>query len=271
MIASPSDVIEQRDEIRRVVNNWNFVHSYNSRLILMPVGWETHAAPDLAGRAQSLINDRLLKDCDILVGVFWTRLGTPTGGFDSGTVEEIARHVDAGKPAMVYFSNAPVAPASLDAVQYERVQEFKKWCFERGLVAEFSNPEEFSRMFERQLQIQLNSNPYLKGILENAEVGDSVSTVAAELSSQAQKLLLAATDDQTGYIMILNTFGGKYIQTNGMTFGEPAKARSAAQWEAAAEELLNLGYIVPRGDKGEMFQVTNAGYACADAIREKDV
>jgi hypothetical protein len=63
----------------------------------LPVGWEMHSAPDLAGRPQELINDRVLKDCDLLGGIFWTRLGTPTGESASGTVEEIKEHLAAGK------------------------------------------------------------------------------------------------------------------------------------------------------------------------------
>ena len=50
------------------------------------------------------LNDQLVDRCDILVGMFWTKLGTSTGVAASGTVEEIDRFVAAGKPAMLYFS-----------------------------------------------------------------------------------------------------------------------------------------------------------------------
>src|SRR5713101_1313849 len=94
MIASPGDVLEAREVAREAIHEWNYVNSYSANAVLMPVGWETHSSPELGERPQELINERLLKDCDLLVGVFWTRLGTPTGKSPSGTVEEIQRHLD---------------------------------------------------------------------------------------------------------------------------------------------------------------------------------
>ena len=37
MIASPSDVAEERQIIREVVNDWNAVHSLARRIALLPV------------------------------------------------------------------------------------------------------------------------------------------------------------------------------------------------------------------------------------------
>lgn len=268
MIASPSDVIEQRDDIRNTLSDWNFAHSYSRNLILMPVGWETHSAPELSGRAQSIINDRLLKDCDLLVGVFWTKLGTPTGEFESGTAEEISRHVDAGKPAMIYFSDVPVAPESLDLVGYGKLKAFKDELYNKGLVESFSNAEEFRNKFRQQLSIQLNENSYLSGIIRNSDPAKDPSTSAAEMTTEASNLLIAAANDASGHVMSISTLGGRHIQTNGQSFGDPGNARSTALWESALNELVALGYLVSRGVKGEVYQVTNAGYKKADLLKE---
>lgn len=267
MIASPSDVEEQREDIRAALSNWNFVNSSERKLILMPVAWETHAAPDLGGRAQGLINDRLLADCDLLIGVFWTKLGTPTGTFESGTVEEITRHIEAGKPAMVYFSDAPVAPQSIDTSQYAAVQRFKAWCYDRGLVANFSSSGQFRELFNSQLQIQLNSHPYLKGLLSKSEDESRGSAVLDEMSDDAKELLLAAAQDAHGYILSTQDFGGRHIDVGDRSFTEPGNARSSARWEAALNELVELSYVVPRGNQGETFQISNAGYLRADRLR----
>ncbi|WP_454884768.1 hypothetical protein [Sphingomonas oryzagri] len=267
MIASPSDVSEQRDDIRSVINDWNFSNSYQKNLILMPVGWETHSAPDLGGRAQEIINARLGDGCDLLVGVFWTRLGTPTGGFESGTAEEIFRHVEAGRPAMVYFSNAPVAPQSIDIAEYERVRAFKSQLFEKGLVEEFTSPIDFKDKFRRHLEIQINGHPYLKGILEHISESEQDSLKSAEMSEEAAELLISASEDAHGTIMTFTTMGGRHIQTNGKVFGNPGNARSSALWESALGELRSLSYVVPRGAKGETYQITNAGYIKVDQLR----
>lgn len=51
---------------------------------------------------------QLVDKCDMAVGVFWTRLGTPTDLAASGTVEEIERLGQADKIVMLYFSRAKV-------------------------------------------------------------------------------------------------------------------------------------------------------------------
>lgn len=125
MIATPSDVAKERQIVRDVLHEWNVVHSSDRRSVLMPLGWETHSAPALGGRPQAIINEQVLRLADLLVAVFWTRLGSPTGRAASGTVEEIQEHLDAGKQVMLYFSSAPVRPDSVDDVQYRALKNFR--------------------------------------------------------------------------------------------------------------------------------------------------
>ncbi len=134
-----------------MLEEWNIVNTRQRKFVLMPVSWETHAAPAMGDRPQAIINRQVLKHADLLIAVFWTRLGSPTGRADSGTVEEIEEHLAAGKPAMIYFSEQPVHPGSVDAEQYEALLKFRRSCEERGLVARYTTPDEFRRMLWRQL------------------------------------------------------------------------------------------------------------------------
>ena len=126
MIASPGDVLTERSIIREVLSEWNIVNSDTRKIVLLPVGWETHTSPSMGDRPQSIINKQILKDSDLLVGVFWTRIGTATDEYVSGTVEEIEEHIKAGKPAMLYFSVVPVHPDSVDSGQYSELKKFKE-------------------------------------------------------------------------------------------------------------------------------------------------
>lgn len=101
MIASPSDVERERQIAQEVIHEVNSTHAEHQRVVLLPVTWETHAVPDMRERAQAVINREVLAACEILIGIFWTRLGTPTGVASSGTVEEITEHVGAGKHALL--------------------------------------------------------------------------------------------------------------------------------------------------------------------------
>jgi hypothetical protein len=60
MIASPSDVAQERRVIREVIHEWNSIHAEDRRIVLMPIGWETHSSPYMGERAQEIINVQLL-------------------------------------------------------------------------------------------------------------------------------------------------------------------------------------------------------------------
>lgn len=264
MIASPGDVELERDMVREVIAEWNSINSVSREIVLLAVGWDTHAAPELGGRAQEIINERLLKDCDLLVAIFWTKLGTPTGKAASGTVEEIERHLEAGKPAMVYFSATPVAPQSLDPEEYGKLQEFRDWCKGQGLIETFDSIDDFRIKFNRQFQTQLASHAYLSHLITNAS-SSATEPMTPTLSQEAKDLLIAAASSPDGYVLSLRMLGGSIIQTNGKSFGGE-DARTQARWESALNQLVGEGYLMARGVKGETFQVTDKGYELVDRL-----
>lgn len=151
MIASPSDVTNERSIIPEIINNWNIVHSLTTEAVLLPVKWETHSTPSMGDRPQSIINKQLVEQSDALVGIFWTRLGTPTGEAESGSVEEVQKFIAAGKPVLLYFSNAPVMPESVDLEQYKKLKEFKEVCFKEGLVDTYDSVEQLREKLNRHL------------------------------------------------------------------------------------------------------------------------
>jgi hypothetical protein len=274
MIASPGDVLEERNVARDIIHEWNYVHSSPlTKTVLIPVGWKTHSSPELSGRPQQIINDRILKNCDLLIGIFWTKLGTPTGESASSTAEEIERHVAAGKPAMIYFSIRPVTLDSVDRDQYAALQRFKDWCKTKGLVETFQNIPEFQAKFTRQLQLTLRDNPHIAQLLKIPTTDRVVIPVIAadqstsSLSEEATQLLLEAAADRSGTIMKLAYLGGQHIQANGKAFGDPRDRRSQARWEHALEQLENERLISATSHKREVFKITQLGYEVADKIR----
>lgn len=156
-IASPSDVEEEREVIARIIREWNDLHSYERKVVLLPLRWETHSAPELGKRPQEIINTEIVDNADMAVGVFWTRIGTPTGEFASGTIEEIERLGAAGKIVMCYFSKAKVELDSIDLEQYKQLKEFKKKTYPNGLVETYSNIVEFRDKFAKQLEIKIRT------------------------------------------------------------------------------------------------------------------
>lgn len=154
LIASPGDVEKERNQISNTINDWNCIHSESHGKVLLPVRWETHAKPG-AGRAQELINEQLVKKCDILIGVFWTRLGSPTGEYASGTVEEIEEFLSVGKTVMLYFSNRDM-PANTDIEQLVLLRDFKKKMQGRCLFFEYNDLIELKDLVNRHISLEIS-------------------------------------------------------------------------------------------------------------------
>jgi hypothetical protein len=112
-IAPPGDVLAERTIARDVICEWNAVQAEAARAILQPIVWETHSFPDMGDRPQGIINRQILEKSDILVAIFWYRLGTATGVAESGTIEEIENHLKSGRPTMIYFSSKDI-PRNVD-------------------------------------------------------------------------------------------------------------------------------------------------------------
>ena len=270
MIASPGDVASERNIIREVIYEWNTIHSQTRKIVLMPVGWETHSSPEMGDRPQAIINKQVLGKCDLLVGVFWTRIGTETGDYVSGTVEEIEKHIESGKPTMIYFSNKPVHPDSVDEKQYSKLKKFKASCQTRGIYEKYDELSEFKEKFYRQLQLKINENEYFSVNDVNTEIEpifESFSPEIPALSNEAQVLLKEASQDRNGTIMFFSYMGGTDMQTNGKNLiTEKKSPREVAKWESALNELIEKDLVEEKGPKGEMFQVTSEGYNVADII-----
>jgi hypothetical protein len=155
MIGSPADLGEERQAATDAINEWNAQHSDAKEIVLLPVKWETHALPTSGVRPQAAINEQLVDRCDILVGMFWTRLGTRTGIAASGTVEEIDRFVSAGKPAMLYFSRREVTKTTLEPKQATKLRKFKAATHKKSLVGSFDSVADLKRVLLRDLTRQV--------------------------------------------------------------------------------------------------------------------
>lgn len=265
MIATPSDVQTERGMIREVIHEWNVVHSKKTQVVLLPIGWETHSVPTIGARPQEALNQQMVRDCDLLVAVFWTRLGTDTGKAESGTVEEINEHVNAGKPAMLYFSNTPVMPSSIDQVQYAALTAFKQSYKGKSLFHEYGSHVEFKALFARQLAMKVQD-----ALLPDVPSSDLIEerlSLQTRLSEDARRLLLAAAGHD-GKILCVRHMGGAIVQAAGQNMCVDNSGREIARWEGALQELRDCALVRDRGYKGEVFEVTQKGYQLTDQLKQ---
>lgn len=180
LIASPSDTDRERSAIVDVINEWNNLNSRDTGVMLQPVRWETHTAPDMREPPQGIINAQIVDEADMVVGVFHTKLGTPTARAQSGTAEEIERVGNAGKRVMLYFSDEPVTLKDLDWAEAQRLQEFRKGTYPKGLVDSYKSIDEFVTKFRRQLDIAVKQeapSTAVSGSTLTASAGGDVPTL----------------------------------------------------------------------------------------------
>ena len=265
MIASPGDVEQEREEVRNAIYNWNDINSKNTSMILNPIGWETHGAPEMGDRAQALINKRVLTDCDLLIAVFWTRIGTPTGSYESGTVEEIERHMAEDKPTMIYFSKTPIDYSKVDRDQYDLLMKKKDEWKNKGRIEEFSSLQEFKDKLNKQLPYLLSTHEYIlscsTSISTKQEASDDSSVT---LSNEAMEIIqLAGSTD--GGIMKLRHMAGLLFQVGGENL-DTSTPRKEATYVSALDELLNYGLVEAKGTKGQIYNLTKYGWDAYDKI-----
>jgi hypothetical protein len=152
----PGDVKREIGIAQEVVTEWNLQHGEASGFWIKHQHWTTDSHPDLCDRPQGVINRQVIDDADIIVAIFWSRFGTPTGVADSGTQEEIRRGVLLGRRVMVYFSDLEPIPSTADRQQLDHLWDFRQELQSTGLCWRFSSRDQFRRDFARHLALKLN-------------------------------------------------------------------------------------------------------------------
>ena len=102
-LCGPSDVAKEIDIAKKVIDDWNRLNAEARGLTVKHQHWLSDTYPNASERAQGNVNKLIIDEAQILVAVFWRRIGTPTGEGESGTVEEIRRGIKE-------FANWPTIP-----------------------------------------------------------------------------------------------------------------------------------------------------------------
>ena len=155
LVVAPNDVLEEKKIIQDIISSWNTQSSAQMKAIFLPVMLETNLGPEMGDRSRGIINKQIIKDCDILIGAFWTRMGTDTLLEESITIEYIKEFQKTGKPVMLYLSSAPVVPSSVDLKQYEKLMNFIDDCLKQGWVKRYDSALDFRERVSTQLAFNI--------------------------------------------------------------------------------------------------------------------
>ena len=147
LISCPGDIQDEIAIIESAVDQFNTQFSDALGISVRTKYWKKNPYAQSGGKPQALLNGQFVKDCDAAVAVFWTRFGTPTDRYGSGTEEEINIMLDAGKQVFMYFSDKLLPPSKMDSSEYKRVQAFREKYREKGIYFSYASDDVFKSMF----------------------------------------------------------------------------------------------------------------------------
>jgi hypothetical protein len=181
LIISPGDVADERDHVEKAITRWNEDEGRRVDVVIEVLRWERHAVPDSGAEPQQILDRQLVEDADFGIAVFWTRLGTPTTNFPSGSAEEIQLLTDAGRRVMVYVRTA-VPPESVEPEQYERL---------RAYLDDHVGRQTLFRTFDESKDIEELVRDHLGSVVDEL-LPIQEARHAAELRQKRRKILLVA-------------------------------------------------------------------------------
>src|SRR5262249_16989041 len=141
VVASPGDVQPERNSIDDVAAELNRGIAKDRSFHLEISRWETDVYPGFHPQGpQGLIDSILcIEQCDLLIGIFWKRFGTPVSDAQSGTEHEFRKAYEAWKSTghpqiMFYFKEQPYfLKTKEEHDQLGRVMDFKRTFPGEGL------------------------------------------------------------------------------------------------------------------------------------------
>ncbi|MBK9800876.1 MAG: DUF4062 domain-containing protein [Bacteroidetes bacterium] len=159
-LASPTDTVAERDLIQKYIEEWNSTYGDDERNIqLRIVRWENDLNVQSNVNPQEVINEDLLKDCDILTGIFWTKFGSSTDKLESATSKEIEYFLLEEKPILMYFLEKPIKPSEASKLsdQLKKINDFREKYKVNNIyrTTDLVSPDEFRKMFMRDLNMNI--------------------------------------------------------------------------------------------------------------------
>ena len=151
LISCPGDVKEEIILIETAVDEFNELYAEPLGITIKTRHWSKSSYAQSGGKPQALLNEQFVNKCDAAVAIFWTRFGSPTDEYGSGTEEEIEIMLKSKKQVFMYFSDKPINPSDYDVEGYKKIRAFREKYKDRGKYETYSSSEEFRSLFRAHL------------------------------------------------------------------------------------------------------------------------
>ena len=184
-ISCPGDIVDEINSIEVIVKEINKTYGKIGNFVIQIVHWNEDTYTDIGEDGQEIINSQI--EYDILIGILWMKLGTPTKRDKSGTVEEINRAIkNPEKQQLIYFKTAtPTNLNSINTSELNDVMLFKKELTNKLLYKEFESTEKFETLFRLNLSSLIKD----KFIDEQKPIQSSNEIITAEKNDKYQNIV----------------------------------------------------------------------------------
>ncbi len=189
--------------------------------------------------SREVLNRQIVDKCDIAIAVFWTRFGTETEDFGSGTEEEIEKMLKDGKQVFLYFLEKPISPAKINHEQYAKIQSFKERHKGEGLFFMVADESILADQFREHLEL------YMRSEIQGTEFNKTSGT----------KMVLWVDDCPEN-----NSYARNILQKYGLKFD------IALSTERAMKLMANNKYSLVISDMGRK-EGSREGYVLLSEIR----
>lgn len=206
LISCPSDILEEIEVINDVVDEFNKSIGKINGIRIETKYWKKDSYPQSGGKAQALLNNQFVLGCDMAVAIFWTRFGTPTDEYKSGSEEEIEKLIQEDKQVFLYFSDCPTNPSMIDQEQQKKVMDFRKKYENKGIYSVYSSIEDFRREFTNHITLYFLN---LKNLKDKNEDIQKQSSDLKVIGVNNNEIL-----DNNFKISTLDLINSEYIKNN---------------------------------------------------------
>jgi len=245
LVSSPAD---QQKEAEAAIEAIEHLHD-----LLKPYGhsiehmnWKRNIATGRAERGQEVVNEQI-KRADVIIAIFGLRIGTDTGLYESGTIEEIeeffARSVD-GQPSYdvhIFFNNkAAEEPLSIDAEQLQKVQRFRESLNSRGVnFGQFSNLDTLKNMVRLGLNEYAARNKPQSQLTENDPLGEFEELGSLDASDLAESYMDKAVSEMSLIAKSFVEMTTKLAEVNASAPVDKDDRSASRQFFSSAAAVLN--------------------------------
>lgn len=257
-LASPGDVGEERQQVRRFFDAYNRHTAHIWRARFEVVDWENYSTIGV-GRPQELITEQTLEksrdSLALVIGIMAQRFGSPSGKAESGTEEEFNWAMESNKtsgfPEIKWFfrkvdklefpSDPDEAHAALE--QWKKVCTFRKQMQDLNnpvFYAEYQSSAGFAEVFERDLNQWLAdpARPWAAEMAAHVEIEGSPAAVdpLGEFDAESYRLAVLKRFDKLNFEM-LDTTGAFYNAVRLWTVFVPQFVRECHQYNPRLLEI----------------------------------